>query len=112
MFGQKAKWVLLIKPNTMDKEKIGAFVVDEIIGRYKASKEFEKDAIGFVRQNIDNEINAVCANAGLKFSNGDVNDVEKQNELTQVVEKCHNQKEMVKQIFEQVFGDNVPKFRP
>ena len=96
----------------MDKEKIGAMMVDDIIERYKASKEFEKDAIKFVKKEILYEINATCASVGDEFAGGNINDKERQARFLEMVAKCRGQQEMVNQIFEQVFGEESPRYRP
>ena len=90
----------------MDKEKIGAMIVDDIIGRYKASKDFEKDAINFVKKEITNEINAIGAKEYLDFmERGRLN-------FSDSVENTKTMRAWLDKLFDMAFGNDGPKYRP
>lgn len=85
----------------MDREKLGASVVDSVIATYKDSQEFHDDAVKHVKDEIINHINAEMVTLGEKyfFGKSEPSDMEE-------FDTWRNRKEIINETFTLIFSNH------
>lgn len=74
----------------MDKQKYGESIVNQIIDAYKKSKEFQDDAVKFVKKEIINEIHALNVKAYYELNNNIITDENNNVSKAWADELCFN----------------------